>query len=135
MTSSAKSTSPDACAQLRTALLGLHRTLVELERRDCEKQHGQQSAGQFLQLMAYDESMRWLEPLSRLIVMLDEALDAKGTDADSAAAPAVVAQRVRDLLRLNREAPSEFGQRYLHHFDQSPDLAVQHAGLLQALSR
>ena len=124
----------DECAQLRTALLGLHRTLVDLERRDYEKQHGQQSAGQFLQLMAYDESMRWLEPLSRLIVMLDEALDAQGKGTDSVA-PTVVAQRVRDLLRLNREGPGEFGARYLHHFDQSPDLAVEHAGLLRALSR
>ncbi|KQO19945.1 hypothetical protein [Acidovorax sp. Leaf78] len=124
----------DECAQLRTALLGLHRTLVDLERRDYEKQHGQQSAGQFLQLMAYDESMRWLEPLSRLIVMLDEALDAQGKGTDSVA-PTVVAQRVRDLLRLNREEPGEFGARYLHHFDQSPDLAVEHAGLLRALNR
>ncbi|CAN7370194.1 hypothetical protein [Acidovorax sp. LjRoot194] len=128
------STTSDECAQLRTALLGLHRTLVDLERRDYEKQHGQQSAGQFLQLMAYDESMRWLEPLSRLIVMLDEALDAQGKGTDSVA-PTVVAQRVRDLLRLNREEPGEFGARYLHHFDQSPDLAVEHAGLLRALSR
>ncbi|MFI8618031.1 hypothetical protein ACIGHN_21255 [Acidovorax sp. NPDC077693] len=124
----------DECAQLRTALLGLHRTLVELERRDYEKQHGQQSAGQFLQLMAYDESMRWLEPLSRLIVMLDEALDAQGKGIDSVA-PTVVAQRVRDLLRLGRDQPGEFGARYLHHFDQSPDLAVEHAGLLRALNR
>lgn len=128
------STTSDECAQLRTALLGLHRTLVDLERRDYEKQHGQQSAGQFLQLMAYDESMRWLEPLSRLIVMLDEALDSQGKGTDSVA-PTVVAQRVRDLLRLNREEPGEFGARYLHHFDQSPDLAVEHAGLLRALSR
>jgi len=124
----------DECAQLRTALLGLHRTLVELERRDYEKQHGQQSAGQFLQLMAYDESMRWLEPLSRLIVMLDEALDAQGKGTDSVT-PTVVAQRVRDLLRLDRDQPGEFGARYLHHFDQSPDLAVEHAGLLRALNR
>ena len=124
----------DECAQLRIDLLGLHRTLVELERRDYEKQHGQQSAGQFLQLMAYDESMRWLEPLSRLIVMLDEALDAQGKGIDSVA-PTVVAQRVRDLLRLDRDQPGEFGARYLHHFDQSPDLAVEHAGLLRALNR
>ena len=85
----------DACPRLRTALLSLHRTLVDLERRDYEKHHGQQSAGQFLQLMAYGESMRWLEPLSRLIVLLDEAIDPKSA-IDMA--PSVVAQRVRELL-------------------------------------
>lgn len=121
----------DACPRLRTALLSLHRTLVDLERRDYEKHHGQQSAGQFLQLMAYGESMRWLEPLSRLIVLLDEAIDPKSA-LDMA--PSVVAQRVRELLRLDREQPGEFAARYIQHFDNSPDLAVQHAGLLRAMA-
>jgi len=119
------------CTRVRTALLKLHRTLVALERQQYEKVHGRQSAGDFLQVMAYDESMRWLEPLSRLIVMLDEALDEKSTIET---APHVVVARALELLKLDRERADEFSSRYLHHFDHSADLAVEHAALVQLLN-
>lgn len=66
------------CARIRTALLNLHRTLVELERREYEKVYGHQSAGDFLQVMAFDDSMKWLEPLSRIIVMLEKRWISRG---------------------------------------------------------
>lgn len=119
------------CIRVRAALLKLHRTLVDLERQHYEKVHGRQSAGDFLQVMAYDESMKWLEPLSRLIVMLDEALDEKRT-IDTA--PHVVAARALELLKLDRERADAFSTRYRHHFDLSPDLAVEHASLVQLLN-
>jgi hypothetical protein len=112
-------------------LLKLHRTLVGLERQLYEKVHGRQSAGDFLQVMAYDESMRWLEPLSRLIVMLDEALDEKST-VDMA--PHVVAARALELLKLDRQRTDEFSSRYLQYFDRSPDLAVEHTTLVRLLN-
>jgi hypothetical protein len=120
----------DSCKALRKALLDLHRALVELERRLYEKQHGRQSSGDFLQVMAYAEEMRWLEPLSRLIVMLDEALDG---DGDPASAPAAVAQRVRQLLTLDRDSSEIFTTRYLWHFDSSPELVQAHTQALAAL--
>lgn len=119
------------CTRVRTALLRLHRTLVDLERRGYEKTHGRQSAGDFLQVMAYDDSMKWLEPLSRLIVMLDEALDEKSTID---AAPHVVAARALELLKLDRHRTDAFLSRYLHHFDNSADLAIEHAALVQLLN-
>lgn len=120
----------DPCKQLRKALLDLHRALVELERRAYEKQHGPQGAGDFLQVMAYAEEMRWLEPLSRLIVMLDEALDG---DGDAEAAPLAVAQRARELLSLDRDSSELFTTRYLWHFDTSPELVQAHTQALTAL--
>jgi len=120
----------DTCRHLRTALLDLHRTLVALERRDYEKHHGPQGAGDFLQVMAYSDDMRWLDPLSRLIVMLDEALDGKG-DADLTPLP--VAQRARELLALNRDSQELFMVRYLAHFDGSAELVEAHARVLSAL--
>jgi hypothetical protein len=118
------------CARIRTALLDLHRTLVELERREYEKTHGHQSAGAFLQVMAFDDSMKWLEPLSRLIVMLDEALDQEG---ELELTPTVVVARTRELLTLDRASEDAFVTRYLHHFDNSADLAVDHAALLKLI--
>lgn len=123
--------SPEQCAALRTALLALHRHLIELERRDYEKVHGRQSAGEFLQVMAYAESMRWLEPLSRLIVMLDEALEPD--NADAAEAPQVVARRVREMLKLEHSAEADFSGHYQRHFHTSPELAMAHAAVIRAL--
>jgi len=124
--------STQSCQALRKALLDLHRILVELERRVYERQHGPQSSGDFLQVMAYAEEMRWLEPLSRLIVMLDEALDGAG-DAQQAATPLAVAQRARELLHLDRDSAEVFVTRYLWHFDAAPELVQAHAATLAAL--
>ena len=120
----------DACKQLRKALLDLHRVLVDLERRNYEKQHGRQSAGDFLQVMAYGDEMRWLEPLSRLIVMLDEALDG-AAEADVAAG--AVAQRARQLLSLDRDSTDVFSTHYIEHFDSAAELAQAHTQVLRAL--
>ncbi|VWC62179.1 hypothetical protein [Burkholderia lata] len=130
MTTGTHSRRAEHCARIRTALLNLHRTLVELERREYEKTHGHQSAGDFLQVMAFDDSMKWLEPLSRLIVMLDEALDQAG---ELELTPTVVVARTRELLKLDRASTDAFATRYLYHFDNSADLAVDHTALLQLI--
>lgn len=122
--------STDACHQLRRSLLELHRALVELERGDYQKTHGPQSAGEFLQVLAFSDEMRWLEPLSRLITMLDEAIDGL---ADAGATPLPVAQRARDLLSLDRDSEDPFKRRYAQRFDQSPELVQAHASTLTAL--
>jgi hypothetical protein len=122
--------STDACHQLRRSLLELHRALVELERGDYQKTHGPQSAGEFLQVLAFSDEMRWLEPLSRLITMLDEAIDGL---ADAGATPLPVAQRARDLLSLDRDSEDPFKRRYAQRFDQSPALVQAHAATLAAL--
>ena len=122
--------STDACHQLRRSLLELHRALVELERGDYQKTHGPQSAGEFLQVLAFSDEMRWLEPLSRLITMLDEAIDGL---ADAGATPQPVAQRARDLLSLDRDSEDPFKRRYAQRFDQSPALVQAHASTLSAL--
>jgi hypothetical protein len=121
----------DHCKSLRSALLELHRTLIDQERRMYETLHGTQSAGAFLQFVAFSDQMRWLEPLSRVIVMLDEALDA------AAAAPTaqVVANRIRDLLRIDRASGDAFTTRYIAHFDNSPDLAAAHGQVMTLLKK
>nr|WP_297524905.1 hypothetical protein [uncultured Roseateles sp.] len=120
----------DACHQLRRSLLDLHRALVDLERGDYQKAHGPQSSGEFLQVMAFGEEMKWLEPLSRLITMLDEAIDGA---ADAKETPLPVAQRLRGLLSLDRDSADPFMRRYAERFDQSPELVHAHSGVIAAL--
>jgi capsid protein len=119
----------EQCQALRRTLLELHRTLLDQERRMHETLNGPQSAGAFLQFVAFSGQMRWLEPLSRVIVMLDE-----GIDGDEAApTAAVVAARVRELLRLDRASTDDFSTRYIAHFDNAPELAGAHAQVMMAL--
>lgn len=118
------------CADLRIVLLDVHRTLIELERRQYEKRYGAQSSGEFLQVIAFSEEMRWLEPLSRLIVMLDNAVELEG---DAAGTQVAAAARLRDLLKLNRNLDGSFSSRYTAYFDSSPELAHLHARLLNVL--
>jgi len=65
--------------EVRLALLALHKSLVASERITYEKTIGAiQSPNQFLQLLISDPWFAWLQPLSQLIVSMDEALEAKG---------------------------------------------------------
>ena len=107
----------------RTALLALHRTLVEAERRDYEKAHGRVSGGDFLQALIHDQAFAWLAPLTRLIARVDEVEDA-----------ATVLAAIRALLSLRPEG-SEFQRRYAQRIDQDPDIAVAHGILRCELRR
>jgi hypothetical protein len=106
--------------ETRSALLALHRALVERERRDYEKIHGRVSGGEFLQGLIHDPAFAWLKPLTTLIVRLEE-LDDEGKDADAATTLAAL----RELLTLAPER-SEFHRRYAERVDQDPDVAVAH---------
>jgi hypothetical protein len=106
--------------ETRSALLALHRALVERERRDYEKIHGRVSSGDFLQGLIHDPAFAWLQPLTTLIVRLEE-LEDEGKEADIAAALAAL----RKLLTLAPER-SEFHRRYAARVDQDPDVAVAH---------
>src|SRR4051812_4445612 len=64
--------------EMREALLALHKSLVDSERVSYEKTIGAiQSPNHFFQLLTNDPWFAWLQPLSQLIVAMDEALDAK----------------------------------------------------------
>src|SRR5258708_7909259 len=64
--------------EVRHALLTLHKALVDSERITYEKTVGPiRSPNQFLQLLTTDPWFAWLQPLSQLIVSMDEALDPK----------------------------------------------------------
>lgn len=74
-------------ANLRRALLRLHKTLLDAGREAYERVHGQVTGGELLQLVINHEQFAWLHPVSELIVRMDEMLDAdEPATADDAAA-------------------------------------------------
>ncbi len=59
---------------LRQALLRLHKTLLDMERRDYEKIHGVVKAGELFRLVVGDPQFAWLHNISEFVVRIDEAL-------------------------------------------------------------
>jgi hypothetical protein len=120
-------------APTRTALLDLHRALVEGERRSHEKAHGRMSGGDFLQALIRDPAFAWLAPLTGLIARLDEIeyVEAEGAQSEDHAS---VLAAIRTLLSLQAQG-SEFQRRYAERIDTDPDLAVAHGIVMAELRR
>jgi hypothetical protein len=112
-------------AELRLALLALHKALVDSERISYETTVGQiQSPSHFLQLLARDAWFTWLQPFSQLIVAMDEALEEK-TPLTAANGAALVKQTRRLLVA------SEDGEGFSGHYhaalQRDADVVMAHA--------
>jgi hypothetical protein len=119
--------------EVRQALLDLHKTLVDSERVTYEKTVGAiRSPNQFLQLLTTDPWFAWLQPLSQLIVSMDEAQDAK--EPLTAAAVDAVVKEANILL-----SPSESGEGFAHHYfdalQRDPDVVIAHVKAMKIIAR
>jgi hypothetical protein len=56
---------------LREALLRLHKTLLDMERRAYEKEHGAVNTGQLFQLVVDNPQFAWLHNISEFVVRID----------------------------------------------------------------
>ena len=111
--------------ELRSALLNLHKTLVDSERVSYEKTVGQiQSPGHFLQLLTHDPWFAWLHPFSQLIVAMDEALEEK-EPLTMAGVDALVKQT--GLLLVASENGEGFSGHYFLALQRDPDVVFAHA--------
>jgi hypothetical protein len=61
-------------AEVRRALLGLHKALLDSERAVFEGRHGALSNTQLLTALLEEPFFQWLRPYSRLIASMDEAI-------------------------------------------------------------
>src|SRR3974390_1267509 len=110
---------------LRDALLKLHKALVDSERVSYEKTVGPiQSPNHFLQLLTSDPWFAWLQPLSQLIVSMDEALD----DKDSLTPTTVEALVTQTTHLLVASENSEgFPGHYFEALQRDPDVVMAQA--------
>ena len=116
---------------LHSALLRLHKELLDSERAEYEAVHERiPSPGAFLQLVIHDEWFTCLQAMSGLIVRIDLVGDAKG---------GVVAADANGILEQTREllTPDENGQgfakRYFDALERDPGIAASHAATLELL--
>lgn len=129
MSESLKST----LAEVREALLVLHKALVDAERASYEKTVGPvQSHAHFLQLLTTDPWFAWLQPLSQLIVSLDEMEEAK--EPLTAAAVDAVMKEARVLLTPS-ENTEGFGGHYFVALQADTAVVIAHSDVMRLLGR
>ena len=115
---------------MRTALLTLHKAVLDAERRRYERAHGRiENAHQALRLVMDDPWFAWLRPLANLIVATDERLadDAPVTPADVDR----VSEHVRGLLQLSLGGDG-FRTEYQRTLQDTPEVVIAH-GKVRAL--
>src|SRR5262252_11041446 len=73
---------------LRLALLRVHKTLLEMERRAYERGHGAVNVGELFRLVVDHPQFAWLHNISEFVVRIDESLtgEAHIVPADAATA-------------------------------------------------
>ena len=112
--------------EVRTALLRLHKALLESERIAYEQSHGRiRSRGEFFQLVIGDEWFSWLRPFSQLIVQIDEALDAKEEPMTLNQANQLL-EEAKMLLQAS-ETGTAREKRYYQAIQRDPNIAFMHA--------
>ena len=131
----ASDTTRESLKALRQGLLRLHKTLLDLERRDFERARGRiGNSYEFLQLVLKDPWFDWLHRLSELIVQIDETLDPHSeTPATEANATALI-ERAKTLLAPS-EMGTEFQKNYFLALQQSPDVVLLHSDVMKLLGR
>jgi hypothetical protein len=116
---------------LREALLRLHKTLLEMERREYEKANGAVTAGELFRLVVDDPQFAWLHNISEFVVRIDEALASQAgvTETDS---------HVAISLARKIFAPSESGdgfqKKYFVAIQRDPSVVMEHAELVRIFS-
>jgi hypothetical protein len=112
--------------ELRTTLLTLHKTLLDMERREYEREHGHVSTGELFRLVIDHQQFGWLHNISEFVVRLDETLAGE--------AP-VTAEETRSAMGMARRifVPSESGdafqKRYFDAIQKDPAVVMEHAEL------
>jgi len=129
-------TTRDDLKALRQGLLGLHKILLDLERRDYERARGPISNSyEFLQLVLKDPWFDWLHRLSELIVQIDETLDTHDSEKPATDADAKALIERAKMLLAPAETGSEFQKNYFLALQQSPDVVLLHSELMRLLGR
>ncbi|HWZ25008.1 MAG TPA: hypothetical protein VN037_06985 [Verrucomicrobiae bacterium] len=112
--------------ELRTVLLKLHKTLLDMERRDYEREHGHVSTGELFRLVLDHQQFGWLHNISEFVVRLDETLagEVPITPEDTRSAIAMARK-----LFVPSESGDAFQKRYFDAIQRDPAVVMEHAEL------
>ena len=116
----------------RLQMLQLHKVLIDIEKLEFEKTHGEITSGQFLNLLINDQSFNWLRNFSTMIVGVDEMLDLD--DGYTELMIETHLSNMRNLLNLVTH-DEEFKEKYTHSLRTNPEIAVKHSELKKLLAQ
>ncbi len=116
--------------EARLKLLQLHKLFVDMERVNYERQNGQVSSGQFLNLLVNDASFQWLRKFSILIVEIDEMFDLD--DGFTEAMVEKYISQINNLVNLEL-ADEEFENKYKNFMQNNSEIAAKHSEIKQLL--
>ena len=112
--------------QGRLRILELHKLLLDIERSKFERQNGQVTSGQFLNLLLNEPDLQWLRKFSTLIVEIDEMLDSDDGYAEDMIDKYL--KQIRGLIDFNL-ADEEFDKKYKNSIQTDATIAVKHSEL------
>jgi len=115
--------------ELRGKLLHLHKTLLEMERADFERDFGRLTSGELLQLVINHAQFAWLRQFSALVVQIDEMVDAE-EPATLNDVQNVLAQ-ARSLFTSS--ADEVFKEKYQAALQRQPAVVMAHSGVTKLL--
>lgn len=115
---------------LSRALRGLHQTLMQVVRREYEREWGAVAPGQLLQLLTRHPDFDWLHVLSEMMVEIDEMLDREQL---SAADVRAVRDAVAKMLAPGESVTSGFPKRYLAALQNDPAVVIAHTEVRRIL--
>ncbi len=122
----------DRLTALRKSLLTLHKVLLDGEKIQYEKTNGQiPSVNMYLQLVMNDSHFAWLHQISKLIVEIDEMLDAN--EAGSRAGSDMI-ERAQILFSTREgQEDSDFMGHYKKCLVNNPGAVMAHSELRRSL--
>ena len=112
--------------RLRLALLRVHKTLLDMERREYERANGKVTVGELFRLVLDHQQFAWLHNISEFVVRIDETLAGENP---------VTQEDARTAISLARKmfAPSESGdafqKKYFDAIQTDPAVVIDHAEL------
>ena len=118
-------------AELRAALLELHKVLLASERLSYETSFGRSLAPHdFLHLLTSDPWFAWLAPVTHLLADMDALLDAREP------LTVLVVEQMRRQAKVLL-TPTETGEGFSRHYDEvlqrDPDVLFAHAAMSRLL--
>ena len=111
---------------LRLALLRVHKTLLEMERRTYELEHGHVNAGELFRLVVDHSQFAWLHNISEFVVRIDESLAAKEPITPEYTN---VAFSLARKMFVPAESGDAFQKKYFDAIQQDPAVVIEHAEL------
>ena len=113
---------------LRHALLRLHKTLLEMERREYERVNGHVSTGELFRLVVDHAQFAWLHNISEFVVRIDESLAAEAAITPQDTSSAIMLAR---KMFVPSESGDAFQKKYFDAIQLDPAVVMEHAELVR----